>query len=224
MALDIETYGKLKRDALLYIKGRVRLIQLHSGGETWLIDCDFVEDGLVTPILEELQDKQKYLHNSLFDIPRLYRRFGVLLDQNVHDTMLASRVARAGEWERNKGRVLQKSHGLDECLKRELGIEIPKDRKLRWGGPLQEEHLEYATDDVAHLKELYEALLEVLKEHGVRERYEAISSRLPDFIGAAVRGVPLDTATLQPALDVLGREKADLESRLNELSPEHPEG
>src|SRR5215212_1786016 len=81
MALDIETYGKLKRDGLLYTKGRIRLISLHYGGETWLIDCDFVDDGLVNPILEELQDKPKYLHNSLFDIPRLYRRFGVLLDK-----------------------------------------------------------------------------------------------------------------------------------------------
>jgi DNA polymerase I len=35
--------------------------------------------------------------------------------------------------------------------------------------------------------------------------------------------VPLDTGTLQPALDALEREKADLESRLNELAPEHPE-
>jgi len=224
MALDIETYGKLKRDGLLYTRGKVRLISLHYGGETWLIDCDFVEDGLVTPILEELKDKPKYLHNSLFDIPRLYRRFGVLLDCKIHDTMLASRVARAGEWERNKGNILQKSHGLDNCLKRELGIEIPKDRKLNWGGLLQEEHLEYATDDVAHLKELYEALKEVLRKHHVEERYEAISSRLSDFIGAAVRGVPLDTGTLQPALDALEQEKAELESRLNELAPEHPDG
>src|SRR5215217_7815615 len=224
MALDIETYGKLKRDGLLYTKGRVRLIQLHSGGETWIIDCDFVDDGLVNAILEELLDKPKYLHNALFDIPRLYRRFRVLLDGEIHDTMLASRVARAGEWERNKGKVLQKSHGLDNCLQRELSMEIPKDRKLKWAGPLQEEHLKYATDDVAHLKELYEALKEVLRQHGVEERYKAISSRLPDFIAAAVRGVPLDTGTLQPALHALEREKADLESRLNELAPEHPQG
>jgi hypothetical protein len=61
------------------------------------IDCDQVAAELVVPILEEIKDKPKYLHNSLFDIPRLYRRFGMLLDQNVHDTMLASRVARAGE-------------------------------------------------------------------------------------------------------------------------------
>jgi DNA polymerase I len=224
MALDIETYGKLKRDGLLYTKGKVRLISLHDGGQSWFIDCDHVPNEQVVPILEELQNKPKYLHNSLFDIPRFYRRFEVLFDQKVHDTILASRVARAGEWERNRGKVLQKSHGLDECLQRELGIKIPKDRKLKWAGPLQEEHLEYATDDVAHLKELYEALRELLREHGVKERYYAISSRLPDFIGAAVRGVPLDTGTLQPALEALEREKADLESRLNELAPEHPEG
>src|SRR3712207_5324708 len=224
MALDIETYGQTKRDGLLYTKGRVRLISLHYGGEWRFIDCDHVANELVVPILEEIKDKPKYLHNSLFDIPRLYRRFGVLLDKGIYDTMLASRVARAGEWERTKGKVIQKSHGLDECLQRELGTKIPKDRKLRWGGPLQEEHLEYATDDVAHLKELYEALREVLREHEVEERYEAIGSRLPDFIGAAVRGVPLDTATLQPALEALEREKADLEGRLNELAPEHPEG
>jgi hypothetical protein len=56
-----------------------------------------VEDGLVTLILEELRDKLKYLHNSLFDIPRLYRRFGVLLDdKGIHDTMIASRVGQRG--------------------------------------------------------------------------------------------------------------------------------
>src|SRR5215212_8507789 len=166
--------------------GAPHLISLHHGGESWFIDCDHVAAELVIPILGEIKGKRKYLHNFLFDIPRLCRRFGVLLDREIHDTVLASRVARAGEWERNKGKVIQKSHSLDDCLKRELGVEIPKDRKLKWGVPLQEEHLQYATDDIAHLKELYEALQEVLREHGVVERYEAISSRLPDFLGAAM--------------------------------------
>jgi hypothetical protein len=131
MALDVETYGKLKRDGLLYTKGRVRLISLHYGGESWFIDCDQVAGELVVPILEEIKDKPKYLHNSLFDLLRLYRRFGVLLDSENHDTMLASRVARAGEREKKKFKVIQKSHTLDECLQRELNIEIPKDRKLK---------------------------------------------------------------------------------------------
>jgi hypothetical protein len=50
----------------------------------------------------------------------------VLLDQNVRDTMLASRVARAGEWEKKKFQVIQQAHSLDECLERELGIETPR--------------------------------------------------------------------------------------------------
>ena len=33
-----------------------------------------------------------------------------------------------------------------------------------------------------------------------------------------------NTGTLQPVLDALEREKTDLERRLNELAPEHPEG
>jgi Arc/MetJ family transcription regulator len=56
---------------------------------------------------------------------------------------------------------------------------------------------------VAHLKELYEALQGVLREHGVEERYDAVNARLRDFIGAAVRGVPLDISILQPALEAL---------------------
>ena len=64
-------------------------------------------------------------------MPRLYRIYGVLLDQDLDDTMIASRVARAGEWERKKGVPLQISHSLDDCIKRELGVEIPKNTKLK---------------------------------------------------------------------------------------------
>src|SRR5215203_5324982 len=62
MALDIETYGKLKRDGLLYTRGKVRLISLHYGEESWFIDCDYVAGELIIPILREIKDKPKYLH------------------------------------------------------------------------------------------------------------------------------------------------------------------
>src|SRR3712207_7604719 len=50
MALDIETYGKLKRDAVLYTKCSVRLISLHYGGESWFIDCDHVPNELIVSL------------------------------------------------------------------------------------------------------------------------------------------------------------------------------
>ena len=224
VALDIETYGRLKRDGLLYTKCQVRMILLHYAGTSFFIDCNYVPDEITTEILRELQDKPKYLHNSLFDIPRLYRRFGVLLDQHIQDTLIASRVARAGEWERKKRTVLQKSHSLDDVLMRELGIEIPKNTRLKWGGLLTEDHLTYAGDDIAHLKDLHDALQDMLERHEVMGRYETINSRLPGFIGAAITGIPLDAKRLQPILDATEAEIEDLQARLDELTPEHPEG
>jgi hypothetical protein len=224
VAIDTETYGRLKRDGLLYTKGTIRLIQLHHGDTTWFIDCDAVEDGLVAAILKELEDKPKYFHNALFNVPRLHRRFGVLLKEHVHDTMIASRVARAGEWTTKNHKVVKIEHSLEECLKRERGITLSKDRKLKWDTRLTREHLEYARDDVVLLKVLYETLLEVLKERRVEERYAVIVSTLPVFIEATVRGVPLDAQRLETALEEIEKEKVHLKSRLDELAPEHPEG
>jgi len=133
VSLDIETYGRLKRDGLLYTRCRVRLLLLHHDGTSFFVDCDHVPDDLTREILLALKNKPKYLHNALFDIPRLNRRFGVLVDQNIHDTLIASRAARAGEWEIKKGRVTQISHSLDDILAREIGVEIPKDTRLKWG-------------------------------------------------------------------------------------------
>jgi DNA polymerase-1 len=206
VALDIETHGRLKRDGLLYTRCQVRLIQLHHDGTSFFIDCNHVPDELVVEILSTVKDKPKYLHNALFDIPRLYRRFGVLLDENVYDTLIASRVARAGEWERKKGRVTQISHSLDDVLAREIGVEIPKDIRLKWGGLITEEHLRYAGDDISHLKALHDAIMGVLEENEVKDRYDAVSARLPDFI-----------------LDSLEFEMEDLQAELEDLAPDHPE-
>jgi hypothetical protein len=224
VALDIETAGKLKRDGLLYTRGRVRLLQLHHGERSYFLDCDHVPDDTMVAILRAMERIPLFVHNSAFDLPRLCRRFGILLDQDVHDTLLASRVARAGEWTKKKGKVLSIEHGLEACIPRELGISIPKQKHLKWDGVLTEEHLEYAGDDVRYLRDLYEALQVVLREHDVFERYEAVRETLPMFLKATVTGIPLDTERLAAPLDVLAGEIEDLLARLEELSPAHPEG
>src|SRR5215212_1229656 len=108
--------------------------------------------------------------------------------------------------------------------KRELGIEIPKNTKLKWGGLLTEEHLTYAGDDIRYLADLHESLCGVLDKHKVRDRYEAIRDSIPDFIGASVRGIPLDADRLQPILDAYAGEVGDLWTQLEEYAPDHPEG
>ena len=224
VAIDTETYGRVKRDGLLYTRGEIRLIILHEDGVTWMVDCRYVSKGLVAQILDALRPSSKIFHNAMFDVPRLYKHFGILLDEDVDDTAIASRVARAGEWERRKGALVQKEHKLEACLKRELGVDITKDKELRWGDHLTEEHLIYASDDVAHMHDLLYALEEVQLELELRECYQAVISCLPTFIGAAVRGVPLEARSLQPILDTYEKERDDLCARLDELAPEHPEG
>jgi hypothetical protein len=56
----------------------------------------------------------------------------------------------------------------------------------------------------------YEGLEDVLAENGVKERYDAVSARLPEFIGAAVRGIPLDAERLRPILDATEKERDEL--------------
>jgi DNA polymerase I-like protein with 3'-5' exonuclease and polymerase domains len=138
--------------------------------------------------------------------------------------LIASRVTRAGEWTTKNHRVVQIEHSLEECLKRELGITISKDRKVKWDTRLTREHLEYARDDVVLLKVLHETLLKVLKERRVEECYAVIGSTFPVFIDAAVRGVPLDTQRLETVLEEIEKDKEHLKSPLDELASEHPEG
>jgi DNA polymerase-1 len=220
VALDIETYGKTKDDATSYLRGTVRLLTFHSGGQTWVVDLHAVADELAAEMLRSIDDKPKYLHNALFDLTRLYRRTGVLLKDNVYDTLLASRTARAGEW---TGHGTKKSHELGPVLERELGIEVDKDIDHKWGEPLTSERLDYAVNDVLHLEELHQVLQRLLERHGVAERYEAVRATLPTFLEAAVRGVPVDKERLEELSATALAERERLREILDEMAPEHPE-
>ncbi len=201
VALDIETYGKTKADGTSYLKGTVRLLTFHHGGETHLVDLHAVSDERAAEMLRAIEDKPKYIHNALFDLPRLYRRTGLLLKDHVYDTMLASRTARAGETERSGAK---KSHDLGTVLNRELGIPINKEVDHKWGEPLTPERLEYAVNDVLYLEELHGALARLLDKRGVRDRYDAIRATLPTFLEAAARGVPVDRQRLEGLSTVEG--------------------
>ncbi len=145
----------------------------------------------------------------------------------MKDTLIASRAARAGEWEvvEENGKVKRpkKSFELVDCLKRELKHEIAK-KKQKWTGALTDTHLDYARDDVAYLEELYEKLLERIEKVGVKQAYEAIEATVHMFLESAALGVPLDARALETIQAEVGAEKDKFEKALKEFSPEHPEG
>jgi len=235
IAIDIETKGKNKDEATLYTKATIRGVILHHGDKSWFLDCDHLEDGAVNELLKELVNKPKYFHHSAFDVPRIQRRFGILLNKHVKDTLVASRAARAGEWEEvqkqdKKGRLItsRPKKGLDlaECIQRELAIEIPKE-KQKWAGPLTETHMHYAIDDVAYLKDLYDALERRIEALGVKTVYGAIADTVHMFLESAASGIPVNAAKLEKIQTEVGKEKDELENKLRRLAEEHiphPEG
>jgi DNA polymerase I len=225
VALDIETYSTPAGFAAHFTLGKARLITFAHAGTVRSVDVESVEPTTVRRMLETIAHKPLYLHNATFDLPRLHRLTGVLLADNVYDTLIASKIARAGEWEKNsKGKIVKKLHGLDALLKRELDVAISKDKRLKWAGEITEAHLFYAADDVIYLEDLHEALVCVLKEHSILDRYEAIRAVLPVFIEAAAQGVPVNTERLEELIRTAAAEEQRLLAEVNRLAPEHPDG
>jgi 3'-5' exonuclease/TubC N-terminal docking domain len=220
VALDIETYATPEKYRGLYTLGRPRLLSFAHGTTVRSVDIAAVDLGIVKQMLEAIVEKTKFLHHATFDLPRLYRLTGILLTDNIHDTMIASKTARAGEWT-DWGKP--KEHSLDDVIERELGVKIPKDRKMKWSADLTEAHLEYAADDVIYLENLHEVLRKVLVDHSVLDRYEAVRATLPTFLRAAVRGVPVDTRRLEELIAASAAEEDRLLAEVRTFEPDHPD-
>src|SRR5215207_5417919 len=106
-----------------------------------------------------LEDKAIYVHGAEFDLPFLYHCYEFKAPENVIDTLHLSQVARAGEWQgKENGGWERKRHSLKDALERELGLTLGDKKKFQrgksWIGDLSDEHLEYASGDVIHLKDL----------------------------------------------------------------------
>jgi len=235
VSLDIETYGKgrrkeeRKKGALSFVRGTIRLVQLSGAGETFTLDCALLSPEVVAGILEALEGKPIYLHNAIFDLPRLLRTFGVdLLGGDVRDTMVLSRLLRAGQWEEilgKDGRVatVPKKHNIKDALSRELGVSIANETDHRWEQPLTAERLLYAQEDVEHLAPLYEALLEKVKGDGLLPAYEVIRKVYPLYMRQQARGVPFDVGRYESMRSSLAEKLEILLDRLQEHAPEHPD-
>jgi DNA polymerase-1 len=234
VALDIETHGSARRkdehkkQALSFVKGQIRLVQLAARGEDFILDAALLSDDAVTGILEKLCGKALYLHNAIFDLPRLLRAYGVdLLEEDVRDTVILSRLLRAGQWEERvtgKGTSYPpKQHNIKDVLFRELGVKIAKETDHRWGEPLTADRLRYASDDVEHLVDLYDGLLAKVEKDGLLPAYRLIKKVHPVYMRQQARGVPFDVATYERMRGSLEEKVGVLLDRLAEHAPEHPE-
>ena len=104
--------------------------------------------------------------------------------------MILSRMVHAGE---RKAAGKRLDHSLDDCCRRELGLDLDKThQKADWSGDLSEEMLRYAAEDARVLLPLHEALARKIRKQG-QERAGEIEERvLPAVIEMAHAGVPVD--------------------------------
>jgi DNA polymerase I-like protein with 3'-5' exonuclease and polymerase domains len=235
VALDVETHGTArkkedhKKEALAFIRGQIRLVQLAGGGEDFILDAALLSKDAVSRVLGQLHGRPLYLHNAIFDLPRLLRAFGVdLLEEDVRDTLILSRLLRAGQWEEQPtkdGGVMDatKKHNIADALFRELGVEIPKETDHRWGEPLTEGRLRYASDDVLYLEDLYQNLLSKVEKVGLLDAYRLIRKVRPVYLRQQARGVPFDAELYKEMRTRLQEKIVVLQDQLAEHAPEHPE-
>jgi putative DNA primase/helicase len=187
-AIDLETTG------LSPIADKVRLLSVHTGGQTFLVDAFKVDP---SPVLEALEDKVLYVHGAEFDLPFLFHHYGFESSGNVVDTLHLSQVARAGEWEGKEDDGWErKRHSLKEAVQRELGATLGEKTRYQrgqaWTGDLTDEHLEYAAGDVIHLKGLADELLTLITERGLTKVWELEQRAKPLFLSMCAKGIPFD--------------------------------
>lgn len=136
---------------------KLALIQISDGQETVLIDP--LEQGMdLTPLQELLTrtDSVKVFHSCRQDLEVLFRLFGEL-PNHIFDTQLAYTFLYPVD-----------EVSLAKMLEEQLGIVLNKAKQnANWmRRPLPASQLTYAANDVAHLPEIKEILLEKLKSLG----------------------------------------------------------
>lgn len=156
LAIDTETLGlNPERDPLC-------LVQLSSGdGTAHIVQLD--RSNYDAPNLKKLlADKavEKIFHFARFDIA-VIKKYLETDCAPIYCTRTASRLAR----------TYTDRHGLRECCRELLGVELSKQQQSSdWGAEeLKDVQLEYAANDVYHLHALKEKLDEMLKREGRAE-------------------------------------------------------
>jgi len=199
VALDTETYGPEKGDALSPRKGRIRLLQLAvPNHDPWLIDIMAVgtELGALKTALESCE---VIAHNARFDLGFLREHLGIALTK-VYCTMTASQLLTAGTSDKND---------LFSCLERHLDIPPYADEsRSGWAGEMTQAQLAYAASDVLHLHRLREALDVQLDQRNLRRVVSLEMELLPVVVDIEAAGMPIDIDRLEEQI-AKAREAAD---------------
>jgi len=209
VALDIET------TSLSPHHGQIRLVQLNTGKGIYVIDL--FQTGTLGPVCDALSNEGvvKVIQNAKFEQKWFLHKFGLEL-WPLFDTFRASAMYHNGK---NLG------HNLYDLYRRELKIspEVPDAGESNWKGPLTEEQLRYAAEDVMHLLVLRDRLKEKLAKAGL---LRAALIEFGAIIGEAsieLNGFRLDKTRWMRLVEQNREKHIELRKKLDYELP-HPKG
>jgi DNA polymerase I-like protein with 3'-5' exonuclease and polymerase domains len=196
--------------------GRVRLIQVSTGPDVWVIDVAALPDApaALAELFEALAVVETVGHNLLFDLSFL-APLG-FTPGRVYDTLLASRVLHAGERGENNAHL---RHGLEDVTARELGRQLDKaEQRSDWSAPvLSPSQLAYAAADAAVLLPLAETLKAKLAAANLMGIAAVEMRALPGIAWAAP--VRVDVEKWTRLADRTGAKAAWLADKMTRLAP-----
>ncbi|MHB9089952.1 MAG: DNA polymerase, partial [Chloroflexota bacterium] len=207
VGIDVETVGA-GEEGLDPHRGRIRLIQLATPDQVYLVDARKVDPQVLRPLFDA--GNTKVLFNAKFD-SQFLRASSVTCD-HVFDLMLADQVLHS----RSFGR------GLADVAKDYLGITLDKRLQVSdWSADLTTEQLAYAASDAAVLLPLWREVGKRAGDLGLEACIDLENSALPAVAWLEYSGAPFEPAlwtkvadfnanASEEALSVLGRMVADL--------------
>lgn len=153
IGLDIETTSLQPQD------GKIRLIQVSTGTQIYIVDLFKVERGAISGLITALMVYKGVVigHFLTFETKWFLHHFSVYFAR-IFDTFRASKLIYNGD----EGIT---GYNLWVVETRELNIDHKDDPDLAastWDGELTPEQLNYAAGDVAHMHALREALVKKL--------------------------------------------------------------
>lgn len=208
VGVDLETTGLSPRD------DRVRLVQLATGEETYVIDV--FEAGDLSLLKEVLEDgPEKALHNGKFDYAFLREQFGISLSP-IFDTMLAAQLLGGGDQ--------TQSYSLEAVAQRYVGVELDKSSRMEdWSGKLSSAQIEYAARDAAVLLGLRERLKKGLEAEELGYVSGIEFRAMPTIAEMELAGIKLDLARWRELESTVRARRDAAAEHLESFFPE-PEG
>ncbi|MGH9799719.1 MAG: DNA polymerase, partial [Blastocatellia bacterium] len=202
IGLDTETTGLDPHTS------KLRLLQLATPNNSYVIDCFRFQRGQLAPLREVISAEQptKIAHNAKFDSKFLLKHLGWRIG-GIFDTYLASLLVAAGD-ENTR-------HGLEPVVNRHLNQQLNKDAQLsNWAGELSQHQLEYAARDAQVLVPLREKLQAKLDEMDLLVTAELEFAAVPAIAAMELAGVYLDVDRWK---SLLGRMTIERDAIADEL-------